>query len=112
MLVVEDDEQMWPLWHRIATQVDPDLAIDFVASRHDAIGCLRQRRHYDAVLVDYCLPSPGDGTRLREPIGSLQPRARVAMMSSLDRLQASDCAFLPKPFTPAQAGAFLRDLLI
>ncbi len=88
-----------------------ELEIHFAASSHSAINRMLEPLRFDAVLVDDCLPRPGDGVSLCAGIESLQPWAGVALMSGISHLESSDYAFLPKPFSPANCRLLLAELL-
>ncbi len=111
VLVVDDDPDLWPLITRAGRVLDVDLEIHFAASSHSAINRMLEPLRFDAVLVDDCLPRRGDGVSLCAGVESLQPWAGVALMSGISRLENSDYAFLPKPFSPANCRSLLAKLL-
>lgn len=111
LLVIEDDEDLWPLIGRVGCAIDSRIAIDYAATVNEAVDKLCEPIRYDAVLVDNCLPRPGVGAQLRVPIETLQPWARTAMMSGRTCPDVESWNFLPKPFSFSQCRSFLHRLL-
>ncbi|MCP4040126.1 MAG: hypothetical protein GY733_24495 [bacterium] len=111
LLVVDDDPDLWPLITRAGRILDSDLEIQFAASSHSAINRMLEPLRFAAVLVDDCLPRPGDGLSLCGAVESLQPWADVGLMSGTSHLENSGCAFLAKPFSPIECRSFLVELL-
>lgn len=113
VLIVEDDREMWPILERFSAQADPSLQVEFASNVDEAKEKLAGSTRYDVVLTDYCLPRPGEGKAIRNLVASLQPDARVGMISALMGFNPKDKStpYLAKPFTPQTYRRFLRELL-
>jgi CheY-like chemotaxis protein len=111
VLIVEDDPEMWPILRRFSTEADPGVEVDFAQSAPEAEARLASGTRYNVVLTDYCLPRPGGGNAILERAASLQPWARVGMISAKLGFKPKDTPYLAKPFTRQTYRRFLRDLL-
>ena len=118
MLVVEDDRDLAEIVGRIAGIVEEDLHVD-VAETGAIARRLLSEHEYDFVLLDNYLDPGEQGVDLIDVVRKSQPRAGVAMMSSMDLMRLIDLTshergvqILPKPFSLQLLKAFLHDVLM
>lgn len=113
-LVVEDDEDLRPLFERTLHELDPELRVDWAASVTEAVEMLRRHEH-ELVVADYLLDD-GTGLLVKRWIELRAPQTPFGMVSAY-RVHAGGepgegrgFAFLPKPFGRGELRAFLGEL--
>lgn len=118
MLVVEDDRDLAEIVGRIAGVVEEDLRVD-VATTGNIARSLLSTKQYDFVLLDNYLDAGELGVDLIEFVRRTQPKAGVAMMSSMDLSRLIEMTsheravqILPKPFSTELLKAFLHEVLM
>ena len=113
VLIVEDDPELWPILERFSEAADPGVEIEFAGNASEAEERLTSGTRYNAIVTDYCLPRPGAGKAILDRATSLQPWARVGMVSALMGFEPEKgTPFLAKPFTRQTYLRFLRNLLL
>lgn len=113
-IVIDDDEDLRPIFERALRAVDPDIRVDWAVSVSEAVELLR-RNDYDFVVADYML---GDGTGLlvKRWIDLRRPGKPFGMISAYSvraesgRVAGRSVPFLPKPFSRAELRSFLETL--
>lgn len=112
LLVVEDDPDMWRLIERAAREANPEVLIHWTTDAEGARSAL-ECFEFDAVLADFMLENSQSGWWLLGECRRLQPRARIALSSSLPLRApgAVGCPFLQKPFGIEQCRSFVTQLI-
>lgn len=111
ILVVEDDIDLRIPIERVTRSID--LELDWASDVSTACWLL-EHETYELVLADYNLGEGPNGVSLYRHCARAHPRTRFALMSAYlmrDDVRSAiggSFPFLPKPFTLAGLGAFLR----
>lgn len=113
-IVVDDDEDLRPVFERALRALDPELRVDWALGVKEAVELLRRHDH-DLVVADYML---GDGTGflVKRWIDLRAPGKPFGMVSAYrvraegGRVTGRNIPFLPKPFGAAELQRFLEAL--
>lgn len=113
-IIVDDDEDLRPLFERALRVLDPELRLDWAVSVSEAVELLRRYDH-ELVVADYVL---GDGTGLlvKRWIDLRAPDKPFGMISAYRvctealYVGGPGIPFLAKPFSRGELWSFLETL--
>lgn len=116
ILVVEDEESLRMIIHRILTDNGYDVQI--ASNGDEALRTLKQTdSSVDLVLTDMIMPHMG-GRELAENLRSMMPQLRILFMTGYtdnamfhNGMLDSDVQLIQKPFTPASLLQKIREIL-
>ena len=121
VLLIDDHELVWNgtyrLLERLAHEVDPDMAFDFLAVRDVAAACALPPRGFDLVLLDYHLPDLS-GVAALQAVKAHFEATPVCMQSGettsqrvREVIEAGAAGFVPKSYRLDEIEAALRVVL-
>ena len=112
VLVVEDDFLI--RMHAVEMIADAGFDVVEAANADEAILILEARLDISIVFTDIQMPGSMDGLKLAAAIRGRWPPIKIVATSGLVDVQSIDLPpgsrFLPKPYSPSQIVATLREL--
>lgn len=113
VLVVEDE----PLLMMMAAEVITELGFEVIEARHadPAIAILEKRSDVHVVFSDVHMPGSMDGLKLAHYVRRRWPPVKILTTSGKARFAVEELPsggrFMPKPYTAADLGTALREII-
>ncbi|MCK1319641.1 response regulator [Bradyrhizobium sp. 171] len=113
VLVVEDE----PLLMMVAVEIIAELGFEVIEAQHadEAIAIMEKRSDVHVVFSDVHMPGSMDGLKLAHYVRRRWPPVKILTTSGKARFAVEELPsggrFMPKPYTPAELGTALREII-